>query len=157
MDIQIQIDLKHFKDNSTFIYNEIELCEKAFEATFSSYAPYSKFYVGCALLLENGEILTGSNQENAAYPSGFCAERVALNTYMHTGNKAKIVALAVAARSEHFEIPKLLSPCGGCLQVMSEVIKRQNADFKIIAFTKEFGFFVADSVACYLPFGFVLK
>jgi cytidine deaminase len=157
MNISKNIELKHFSDASTFSNIEKLLLEKTLEATFSSYAPYSKFYVGCALLLENGEIITGSNQENAAYPSGLCAERVALNTYTHSGNTSKILTLAVTARSEHYAIPKVLSPCGGCLQVMSEIVKRQNADFKLIAFTETDGIYIAESLSCFLPFGFELK
>ena len=154
MNIKKSIELKHFHNSESFIDAEKKLIEKTFEATYSSYAPFSKFYVGCGLLLENGEIITGSNQENAAFPSGLCAERVALNTYAHSGNTNKIIALAVTARSEHYSIPKLLSPCGGCLQVMSEMVKRQNADFKLIAFTEHGGVFVADGVSTFLPFGF---
>jgi cytidine deaminase len=157
MNIRKNIELKHYSDASTFSDIEKLLLEKTLEATFSSYAPYSKFYVGCALLLENGEIITGSNQENAAYPSGLCAERVVLNTYTHSRNISKIATLAVTARSEHYAIPKVLSPCGGCLQVMSEMVKRQNTDFKLIAFTETDGIYVADSLSCFLPFGFELK
>lgn len=157
MNILKTIELNHSENAESFSELEKLLVEKAFEATFSSYAPFSKFYVGCGLLLESGEIITGSNQENAAFPSGLCAERVALNAYGHSGNSSKIIALAVTARSENYSIPQILSPCGGCLQVMSEFIKRQNADFKLIAFTKENGYYEADSVACFLPFGFELK
>jgi cytidine deaminase len=157
MNITKQVELKHFTDKNSFSEIEKQLIEKTYEATYQSYAPFSKFYVGCGLLLENGEIITGSNQENAAFPSGLCAERVALNTYAHSGNKKKIFALAVTARSENYAIPKLLTPCGGCLQVMSEMAKRQNADFKIIAFTEEYGIYMAESLACFLPFGFELK
>jgi cytidine deaminase len=154
MNITKSIELKHFQNSDSFTDLEKTLIEKTLEATFSSYAPFSKFYVGAGLLLENGEIITGSNQENAAFPSGLCAERVALNTYAHSGNSQKIIALAVTARSEHYTIPKLLSPCGGCLQVMSEMIKRQNSDFKLIAFTEKGGIFMAEGVSSFLPFGF---
>ena len=122
----------------------------------NAYAPFSYFYVGAALLLDNGEIITGSNQENAAFPSGLCAERVALNTFGNMNVSNKIIALAVTARSEKFAIPKLLSPCGGCLQVMSEFVKRQNQNFKVIAFTEAHGLYLAESVDCFLPFGFIL-
>jgi cytidine deaminase len=157
MNLSKTIELKHLNDQKGFSDLEKILIEATYEATFNSYAPYSKFYVGCGLLLNNGEIITGSNQENAAFPSGLCAERVALNAYAHSGIKSKIVALAVTARSEQYEIPQLLSPCGGCLQVMSEMVKRQNADFKIIAFTKQNGFYLAEGVSSFLPFGFELK
>ena len=156
MDIHKHIEIKHFNDNSAFSEIESALIDKTYEATSNSYAPYSKFYVGCGILLENGEIITGSNQENAAFPSGLCAERVALNALAHSGNKSKIIALAVTARSENFQIPSLLSPCGGCLQVMSEMVKRQQKDFKIIAFTKQNGYYVTESVGTFLPFGFIL-
>ena len=156
MDIKKVLNLKHFANDNEFSNTEKQLLKASLEATYKSYAPYSKFYVGCGLLLENGEIITGSNQENAAFPSGLCAERVALNTYSHSGNKSKIIALAVTARSELYKIPQLLSPCGGCLQVMSEIVKRQNADFKIFAFTAENGIYMADSVGIFLPFGFEL-
>jgi cytidine deaminase len=154
MNITKSIELKHFNNSETFTDFEKQLIEKTLEATFSSYAPFSKFYVGAGLLLEDGEIITGSNQENAAFPSGLCAERVALNTYAHSGNNQKIIALAVTARSEHYSVPKLLSPCGSCLQVMSEMIKRQNADFKLIAFTEKGGIYMAEGVSSFLPFGF---
>ncbi len=157
MDIKKEISLKYFANANAFLANEQKLLTETYAATFKSYAPFSKFYVGCGLLLENGEIITGSNQENAAFPSGLCAERVSLNTYSHSGNTSKIVALAVSARSDHYAIPKILSPCGGCLQVMSEVIKRQNADFKLFAFTAENGIYLAESVGVFLPFGFELK
>jgi cytidine deaminase len=157
MNITKHIELKHFGSYEAFTDHEKKLIKATYQATFNSYAPFSKFYVGCGLLLENGEIITGSNQENAAFPSGLCAERVALNTYAHSGNKTKIMALAVTARSEHYNIPKLLSPCGGCLQVMSEMIQRQNADFKLFAFTEENGIYVAEGVESFLPFGFELK
>ncbi|MES2796820.1 MAG: cytidine deaminase [Bacteroidota bacterium] len=156
MTINKNIELKHFDNNDSFIESEKSLIEKTVEATYSSYAPFSKFYVGAGLLLENGEIITGSNQENAAFPSGLCAERVALNAYAHSKLDSKIVALAVTARSEHYKIPQLLSPCGACLQVMSEMVKRQNSDFKLIAFTDENGYYVAEGVASFLPFGFDL-
>jgi cytidine deaminase len=157
MNISKTIELQHFKTSDTFLAIEKELLEKTLEATYQSYAPFSEFYVGCGILLENGEILTGSNQENAAFPSGLCAERVVLNAYGHSGNTSKIVALAVTARSGKYAIPKVLSPCGGCLQVISEMVKRQNADFKLIAFTDSEGIYVAESVSCFLPFGFELK
>lgn len=157
MQITKTIEIQHFTNNNSLNNAEKLLIEKAHEATFQSYAPYSNFYVGAGLLLENGEIITGSNQENAAFPSGLCAERVALNTYGHSGTRAKIVAIAITARSEKYEIPQLLSPCGACLQVMSEFVKRQNADFKLFTFTEANGIYLAQGINQFLPFGFELK
>ncbi|MCB8964329.1 MAG: cytidine deaminase [Bacteroidales bacterium] len=99
---------------------EVELVDKAKDVLSSSYSPYSHFSVGAALLLENGEIITGSNQENGAYPSGLCAERVAL---FYAGSKfpnVPIVAMAIVASYNGAIIQLPISPCGACRQVMIE-------------------------------------
>ncbi|MCX7743988.1 MAG: cytidine deaminase [Flavobacteriales bacterium] len=111
---------------------EAGLLTKAREAALSAYAPYSKFSVGAALLLENGEVITASNQENAAFPSGLCAERVAL---FYAGSRFPGVALksiAVAVLSDKKEKDRVYAPCGACRQVMAETENRQNQPFKII-------------------------
>ena len=82
------------------------LVQKAQEATLSSYAPYSLFRVGAAVLLENGTVLTGSNQENVAYPTGLCAERVALFAANSQHPVQSVKALAIAARKENGELVK---------------------------------------------------
>ena len=94
---------------------EKELLAKAEEAAKSAYAPYSKFKVGAAVLLENGKIIIGSNQENASYPLGLCAERVALFAASAQNPGIKITGIAVTAPSEN-----PASPCGACRQVMAE-------------------------------------
>lgn len=94
-----------------------------------SYSPYSKFAVGAAVLLDSGETLIGANQENAAYPSGLCAERVAL---FHAGvqyPKDKVVAIAIALREP---LDKWPFPCGACLQVMNETRERQEEEIDIL-------------------------
>ncbi|MGZ4091056.1 MAG: cytidine deaminase, partial [Bacteroidia bacterium] len=97
-----------------------ELLERAKEATLSAYAPYSNFYVGAAVLLENGSIVTGTNQENAAYPSGLCAERVAVFSASSLYPNTKIKAIAVSARTKNKKLIMPLSPCGACRQSMCE-------------------------------------
>lgn len=107
------------------------LYEAAFEAAGRAYAPYSGFQVGAALLLANGEIVTGSNQENIAYPSGLCAERTAL---FYAGARYPDVAvrvLAVAAVKEGVRQPGV-SPCGACRQVMVEAETRAGAPIRIL-------------------------
>ena len=108
------------------------LIEKAKEITKNSYAPYSKFYVGAAVLLENDKIITGSNQENAAYPSGLCAERVALfwanSEYPNVAVKS--IAIAVKANNEFLKNPA--PPCGSCRQVLLETETRFKTPIKII-------------------------
>ena len=91
------------------------------QATYRSYAPYSHFKVGAAILLDNGEIVTGSNQENAAYPSGTCAERTAAYYAHSTYPDARFVTIAIAARgTDDDEVELPLSPCGACRQALIE-------------------------------------
>ncbi|MDE6535222.1 MAG: cytidine deaminase, partial [Muribaculaceae bacterium] len=98
---------------------ELELVNLAREATFRSYSPYSHFRVGAAILLSNGEIITGANQENAAYPSGTCAERSACYYAGATYPDAKFEAIAIAARGTDGEfVSEPCSPCGACRQAL---------------------------------------
>ena len=109
----------------------IKIIEAAREVTKSSYAPYSKFNVGAAVLLANGETITGSNQENAAYPSGLCAERVAL---FYANSKypdipVQAIAIACSVNSDFIEEPA--PPCGSCRQVMIETETRYKSPIKV--------------------------
>lgn len=109
-----------------------ELTTAAIEATQRAYAPYSNFRVGAAVLLDNGEVVTGSNQENAAYPSGLCAERVALFSAHHLYPQATIKALAIAAINKDKALVNPIMPCGACVQVMSESITRGGHPFEVL-------------------------
>lgn len=112
-----------------------ELIAQAIESTRRSYAPYSHFSVGAALRLESGTIVCGSNQENAAYPSGLCAERTALFYAGATHPDEKIVALAIAARNEQGQLTPLPTPpCGACRQVMLETSLRQGQPFRCLLY-----------------------
>ena len=105
---------------------------KAREATENAYAPYSNFLVGAALLLEDGTIHIGNNQENAAYPSGMCAERTALFAKSALLPFAPIELIAVAARKAFTYKYLQASPCGSCRQVMTEYEERQGTPIKIL-------------------------
>ena len=96
------------------------LLSKAREACKSAYAPYSGFYVGASVRLENGMIITGNNQENSAYPSGLCAERVAIFAASSQHPGIAIESIAIAATTTVFGIQQPVTPCGGCRQVMAE-------------------------------------
>jgi cytidine deaminase len=96
------------------------LIEKAKQACDLAYAPYSRFKVGAAVLLANGEIVLGSNQENAAYPSGICAERTALFYAGTIHNGVAIKSIAIAASTEQGFVNEVIYPCGACRQVMAE-------------------------------------
>ena len=104
--------------------DEIKLIEAAKETTSLSYAPYSKFNVGAAIMIEDGTIIKGSNQENAAYPSGMCAERTALFYTNSQYPNTKVLAIAIAARDCNGFTKIPITPCGSCRQVLLETENR---------------------------------
>ncbi|WP_165155168.1 cytidine deaminase [Parabacteroides sp. ZJ-118] len=128
------------------------LYEAAFEASRKAYAPYSKFHVGAAVLLENGEILSGNNQENAAYPSGLCAERT---TLFYAGARypdVPVRILAIAAMKDGERVD-LITPCGACRQVMLETEQRYGQPMEVLLCGKEVAYLVPGA-ATLLPFCF---
>lgn len=128
------------------------LYEAAFEASKKAYAPYSRFHVGAAVLLENGEILSGNNQENAAYPSGLCAERTALFYAGACYPDVAVQVLAIAAMKDGERVD-LITPCGACRQVMLETEQRYNKPMKVLLCGKEEAYLVPSATAL-LPFCF---
>lgn len=126
---------------------------RARQACQDAYAPYSNFYVGAAILLENGQVITGTNQENAAYPSGLCAERTAIfwtgSHYPHE----KIVAMAIAAHPKGGAFVPI-SPCGACRQVLSEYENKQNSPIRLIMQANAEQFYVIERVNDLLPLKF---
>ena len=128
------------------------LYQKALDASSRAYAPYSRFQVGAAVLLENGEVITGCNQENAAYPSGLCAERVALFSAGATWPDVPVVALAIIACQDG-QIKEQIAPCGACCQVMLETEQRSGRPMRILLCGSEY-VRVLDSVSTLLPFSF---
>jgi cytidine deaminase len=138
--------------------NEIQdLMSQAVAIRKTAYAPYSNFKVGTAILLDNGEVILGSNQENAAYPSGLCAERVAI---FHAGAifpNAKILKMAISAASENTTTSAPIPPCGSCRQSIAEYEIRQNCPIEIY-FMGEIGFiYKSDSLRNLLPLLFDKK
>lgn len=111
---------------------ERNLVDNAVKAAEDAYTPYSKFNVGAAVLLENGIIITGSNQENAAYPSGLCAERVALFYASSQYPQTPVRAIAIVAQKNGTLIDIPVPPCGSCRQVFTEWEKRFNQSFVVI-------------------------
>ncbi|HEU0137517.1 MAG TPA: cytidine deaminase [Flavobacterium sp.] len=131
-----------------------QLMEQAVEIRKKAYAPYSKFRVGAAMLLENGEIILGSNQENAAYPSGLCAERVAI---FHAGAvwpDRKIVAIAISAASDTNTTSSPIPPCGSCRQVIAEYEFKQSTPIEIYFMGEVGEVYKSDSLKNLLPFTF---
>lgn len=131
-----------------------ELVEAAKQATNGSYAPYSKFLVGAAARLQNGCIVTGANQENAAYPSGLCAERTALFAAGAQHPDQPVVSLAIAARKGKRFLSQPISPCGACRQVISGVEERYGTPIRILLYGTE-GILVSDGISPLLPLRFV--
>ena len=129
------------------------LAEKAIEATANSYAPYSGFCVGAAVRLSDGKIITGSNQENIAYPSGLCAERTAMfyASSTHPGEEMEAIAIAAVKDGKLCSLPA--SPCGACRQVMAEYQTRAGKEMRIILAGAE-KTLVFDRVDDLLPFIF---
>ncbi|MDG1743120.1 MAG: cytidine deaminase [Polaribacter sp.] len=152
--IEISTSAIVYKDISELSAEDNLLMKKAIEAREKAYAPYSKFYVGAALLLENGEIIEGNNQESAAYPSGMCAERVAIWKASSTYPNVKIIKLAISASSTIAKVNTPIGPCGACRQTLSEYEINQKAPFKVL-FMGEVGEIVkTSSLLSLLPFSF---
>ena len=130
------------------------LMHKAVEARDKAYAPYSKFNVGAALLLDNGEVITGSNQENASYPSGLCAERTAIYYAGAKFPEAEIMQMAITAASQNQKTSEPIPPCGACRQAIAEYEVKQKTPIEIY-FMGEIGKVVkSNSLANLLPFVF---
>lgn len=129
---EIKIAFTEYAGTAELEAEDRTLVEKAIEATKHSYAPYSNFNVGAALLLDNGEIVTGSNQENAAYPSGLCAERTAMFYASSQYPQHAILKIAIAATQGGVLCGNPATPCGSCRQVMAQYQLRGGKPMQII-------------------------
>ncbi|MBT8220420.1 MAG: cytidine deaminase [Bacteroidia bacterium] len=134
--------------------SDLELLNAARANLKKSYSPYSNFKVACAIRLGNGKIITGTNQENASFPVGLCAERVALSAVdaMHRG--VKIIEMAITASSERHEIDHPIAPCGNCRQAISEAQLKSGNAIKIILQGESGQVFIFKSIDQLLPFSF---
>ncbi len=151
---ELKISYAEYASEKELSEKEQELLQKARSASDRAYAPYSQFHVGAALLLDNGVIVSGNNQENVAYPSGLCAERVAIYAAGAQYPDAAIQTIAVTCKSKQFEVNEPLSPCGACRQAMSEYEMRHNSHIRIILAGERGKIRVMDSIADLLPFMF---
>ena len=131
-----------------------QLADAAREAAKRSYAPYSHFNVGAAVRLAGGEIVTGSNQENAAYPSGLCAERTTLFWAGAQHPDKPVEAMAIAARDKNVEVEKPISPCGACRQVMLETEMRSAQAMRIILYGSQECYIIEGGTKELLPLSF---
>jgi cytidine deaminase len=144
-------------DFSSLNSEEKDMVNRAKNSLDDAYAPYSGFLVGATVLLENGEIISGNNQENVAYPSGLCAERVAI---FYAGAKfpnIKIKTIAITAVSKKFEIQDIISPCGACRQAIAEYEVKQEDDIRILLHNPDDSILIVNSISDLLPFMFKSK
>lgn len=155
--------MKEIKIESTFtVFDNINelpqevsfLMEKAMGAREKAYAPYSKFSVGAAILLDNDEIVMGNNQENASYPSGLCAERTAIYYAGAHYPNAKIVRMAITAGSQTRQTLEPVPPCGACRQAIAEYEVKQDAPIEIYFMGETGKVIKSNSLADLLPLGF---
>ena len=133
------------------------LMQEAVAIRQKAYAPYSNFKVGTALLLDNGKIILGSNQENAAFPSGLCAERVAIFQAGAIYPEAKILKMAISAASENSTTSAPIPPCGSCRQSIAEYEIKQNTPIEIYFMGEIGSIYKSDSLKNLLPLLFDKK
>lgn len=152
--IEISTSLTIFESVEELPIDVQKLVQNATEARKTAYAPYSNFNVGVALLLENGKMISGSNQENAAYPSGICAERVTIWKAASDYPNVKVLKLVITANSNNRIVDSPVSPCGACRQTLFEYESKQE-EFIEIYFMGETGkIFKTDSLKDLLPVAF---
>jgi len=131
-----------------------ELLMSAFDQRDHAYAPYSDFRVGACLLLENGKKVAGSNQENASFPAGLCAERVALFTAMGSHPGTGVKSIAVAAKNSNDNLKGPVFPCGFCAQVLVDLEERQKSPIRVILGVDRGPVIILTSSKSILPFAF---
>jgi cytidine deaminase len=154
MEKSLHIQYEEFPHWNELPIEDIELVEKAYQVSSTAYAPYSNFYVGASLRMEDDSLVLGSNQENIAYPSGLCAERVALFYAGAIYPNLKIKKICVVAKGELIPIDNWVSPCGSCRQVMAESQNRQKEPIQVILVSQNNRVLVFHSVSDLLPFVF---
>ena len=136
---------------------EQALVQACKNASTNAYAPYSNFHVGASLLIDDGEIILGNNQENAAFPSGLCAERVALFHFGARNSKKQIKAIAICAQTGGNFTEEFIVPCGGCLQVLSEFQSIQKEKIRVILYRGDDEIMLGEGMENFLPLQFTLK
>lgn len=131
-----------------------QLVDAAVEATNNAYAKYSHFHVGAALRLENGMVVKGANQENAAFPSSLCAERTAVFAAQANYPDQSITTIAIAARNDKGLLQEPVTPCGSCRQVILEIEDRYKKPVRILLYGQS-GVYIINTIKDLLPLSFV--
>jgi cytidine deaminase len=154
--ITISFSYQEFETHEELTPDDRELISVARESAVNAYAPYSKFRVGSALRLESGIVISGTNVENAAFPSGICAERNVISNAVSNHHNDKPVAMAIAAMTENGFCDDPVTPCGNCRQVIAEEESRNGNQIKIILSGNK-RTLVTDSISNLLPLQFNSK
>ncbi len=152
--IQINTTFTVFDSMDSLDDQTRELMQKAVEVRKQAYAPYSKFRVGAAILLENGKVVIGNNQESAAYPSGLCAERVAVFQAGSLYPNTKILKIIISATSDISPTKRPTPPCGACRQSISEYEQKQDIPIEIYFMGETGEVYKSDSLENLLPLSF---
>jgi cytidine deaminase len=153
-ELHLTTTFKVFEDQTQLPENIQSLMIQAIEIRKKAYAPYSHFRVGAAIALDNGKIVLGSNQENAAYPSGLCAERVAIYQAGAIYPEAKIVTIAISAASDSNPTLNPIPPCGSCRQSIAEYEFKQDAPIEIYFMGESGEVYRSNSINNLLPLSF---
>jgi cytidine deaminase len=151
---EIKINFEEYASIEELNKQDKELCLEAVKALANSHSPYSKFRVGVAMRLQSGKIIYASNQENVAYPSGLCAERVALFYWGANHPNDPVESMVITAHSDEFEINRPITSCGACLQVLAEYEKKQSSPIKMILYCQHGPVWIATGIESFLPFLF---
>ena len=155
--ISIHFEYKQYDSYTELPQESQRLLLSARTAMLRAYAPYSRFLVGSAILLNNGTIVEGNNQENAAYPSGLCAERVAIFSVGANFPNQPIKAIAITATSATYVSGEPVTPCGACRQSMLEYELKQNSPIEVFLLSPSDEVIVIPSVSQLLPLHFDAK
>ena len=150
----IQTEIKTFSNKSELHVKDADLLDIAHQAAKNAYAPYSHFKVGAAILLQNGEIISGNNQENAVYPSGMCSERVALYYAAAKFPDIPFTKIAITAIGTEKEVCNPVPPCGSCRQALLEYELKFKQPIEVIMAGEKGEVFIAKSVSDLLPLSF---
>ncbi len=153
LNVEIRINIEEYKSPDELSDEEQQLIERAIQTARDAYAPYSEFHVGASLLLDDGTFVDGNNQENAAYPDGLCAERVAMFSAnaLHPGSPVKMMAVAAMYQDKLLDQP--VYPCGSCRQALLESENRFMQPVRILMYGQA-GIHAVSSIKDLLPLSF---
>ena len=146
--------VKYYTSLSELSEEDRQLVEKSYQSAKNAYSPYSNFKVGAAILLENGTVITGNNQENAAYPSGLCAERTAVFYASSQFPETPFLKIAITSINPKQKGTKPVSPCGSCRQSLLEYEQKFNRKIEVILAAENGEVYIFDSIAQLLPYSF---